>query len=173
MRIALENIRLQDAQKIAQWKSDRELSRWIMSNYQPIDTEQAVSWIQSNTADENQRLYGIYDLSCNQTVLGIVRLMFIDWETRSAELGIYIGEESYRGKGIGKRSIKMVLDRAFDELGLNKVYLKVRKDNESAVVLYQKTGFQIEGLLKEHFYENGNFQGNDVLYMAIFKQDFK
>jgi len=52
---------------------------------------------------------------------------------------------AFRGQGIGKRLILRTLDaaRAF---GLRRVELTVRENNASAIALYKKVGFEVEGL---------------------------
>ena len=42
-----------------------------------------------------------------------------------------------------------MLKYAFDELGLNKVYLNVDAENIAACNLYEKIGFKCEGVFKE------------------------
>ena len=52
---------------------------------------------------------------------------------------------AFRGQGLGKRLILRTLEaaRAF---GLRRVELTVRENNASAIALYKKVGFEIEGL---------------------------
>jgi ribosomal protein S18 acetylase RimI-like enzyme len=51
----------------------------------------------------------------------------------------------FRGQGIGKRLILRTLDAA-RTFGLRRVELTVRENNKSAIELYKKVGFEIEGL---------------------------
>lgn len=166
MNIRLLPISLTDASTIAKWKADKELSKLILSHFSPITANEAELWITKNTLDPNQRLFGIYVYG--RLLIGIARLMFIDIDARTAELGIYIGNNEYRGLGLGKTALKNLLNMAFQELNLNKIYLKVREDNLSACKLYTSLGFQIEGCLKEHFQENHVFKNHNILCMAIF-----
>ncbi|MBD3341242.1 MAG: GNAT family N-acetyltransferase, partial [Candidatus Lokiarchaeota archaeon] len=45
------------------------------------------------------------------------------------------------------RAINLILDRAFNQLKLHKVYLLVAEDNDIAKHLYKKCGFLEEGFL--------------------------
>lgn len=167
MNIILKRISPSDADKIVKWKSDPELSKQIMSHYRAIDHEEALEWIEKNSSDTHQRLNGIYfDNGETLELLGITRLMFIDFESKNAEFGIYIGDEKYQGKGIGSKALRLTIDQAFDFLYLKKIFLKVSGSNQSAIKLYQKFNFVIEGILKEHHFQNGVFE--DIIYMALF-----
>jgi ribosomal protein S18 acetylase RimI-like enzyme len=62
-------------------------------------------------------------------------------------LGVALLPE-FRGQGLGGRLMRQTLDaaRAF---GLHRVELTVREDNENAIALYRKIGFEIEGLMRD------------------------
>ncbi len=81
--------------------------------------------------------------------LGWVHLSKIEHEHGRAEIGILIAPE-YRGQGIGRIGMELMLDVAFDQLRLHRVYLTTRAINQRGITLYQKIGFSIEGHLREH-----------------------
>jgi RimJ/RimL family protein N-acetyltransferase len=60
----------------------------------------------------------------------------------SAEYGILIGEDRARGQGVALTASALVLDHAFDTLGLETVRLELFRDNDSALRLYDKLGFR-------------------------------
>jgi len=84
-------------------------------------------------------------------------------------LFIAIGEDEYRGKGIGKTAMKWIIDFGFNKLKLHKINLGVIKDNLLAVKLYQSLDFVIEGEMKDEVWCNGKFY--DFLSMAIFNRN--
>ena len=49
----------------------------------------------------------------------------------------------------------MILNYAFCELGLNKVYLNVDADNDAACMLYEKVGFVCEGIFVQDMNRRG------------------
>ncbi|NQY10996.1 MAG: GNAT family N-acetyltransferase [Flavobacteriales bacterium] len=171
MNIELRDIALADANRIAEWKSDAELSEQIMSNFQLTSVTMATEWIKINTAHTGQLLKGIYaELQDGFKLIGVSRLMFIDVESRNAELGIYIGDNKYQGKGIGEKALGATLEMGFKELELLKIYLKVASKETRAIGLYSKLNFKIEGCLKDHYYSNGVFQ--KIIFMALFREDY-
>lgn len=62
-------------------------------------------------------------------------------------LGVALLPE-FRGQGLGGRLMRQTLAaaRAF---GLHRVELTVREDNENAIALYRKLGFDTEGLMRD------------------------
>jgi ribosomal protein S18 acetylase RimI-like enzyme len=70
----------------------------------------------------------------------------------------------FRGQGIGKRLILRTLDaaRAF---GLRRIELTVRENNASAIELYKKVGFEVEGLQRRAVHVDGAHE--NVVCMAV------
>jgi ribosomal protein S18 acetylase RimI-like enzyme len=83
-------------------------------------------------------------------------------QRHSAVLGMgLLGE--YRGLGIGSRLLAAALELA-RERGFRRIELVVRTDNEVALRLYRRYGFQTEGTL--HRYLNVDGVDHDALLMA-------
>ena len=63
---------------------------------------------------------------------------------------------SHRGRGIGATLLRRTLDDARDK-GFTRVELTVRVDNERARKLYEKLGFEVEGLCRRHMRVHGEY----------------
>ncbi len=102
--------------------------------------------------------------------VGSVYLRDIDHDKKDAEFGIFIGEESARGKGVGTKAAEIILDYAFRGLKLDKVFLRVYKDNPGAIRSYEKAGFKkTDGV--EKINDNGVIR--EVIFMELEKKDFE
>lgn len=103
--------------------------------------------------------------------IGTVGLHDIDWVNESLRLGIIIFNKNYWQKGFGKETIDLILRFVLEELGMNKVYLTARADNESAIRVYEKLGFQREGVMrKEYKVKKGEYI--DLLRMSILRSEW-
>jgi putative acetyltransferase len=71
----------------------------------------------------------------------------------------------YRAKGIGTRLMQATLAKA-KEFGLEKVELHVYSNNNAAIALYRKMGFEEEGLIKKYRKLDGGY--TDCLLFAKF-----
>ena len=83
-------------------------------------------------------------------------------------LAVIIGEDNYRGKGFGKKSMLWLLSYGFKKLKLHKIKLQVDEENTNAHWLYKKLGFKTEGVMKEEYYYKEKFY--DLIIMAKFER---
>jgi len=136
--IYLSQPTISDLSSFIKWKGDAELSGVIMATARVLNEIEAAQWLHQNIADPNQLFLGIYN--SQDQIIGLTRLMFIDWKRKSAEFGMYIGDFNERGKGYGTTVLRLTLERA-RRLGLQEIVLKVKKDNIIAIKTYAKAGF--------------------------------
>jgi len=101
--------------------------------------------------------------------LGYIGFYNIEQIHRKAEFGIMI-DPQHQGKGYAKRAMKQAIDYAFSILNLHKLYLIVDQENEKAIHIYQKAGFQVEAELKDEYFVNGSY--HNITMMSIFQHDY-
>ena len=97
--------------------------------------------------------------------MGSVFLRDIDYQNKKAEYGIFIGEDTARGKGIGTEAAKSIVQYGFAELKLHKIFLRVLADNKGAIKSYENAGFVQEAYLKDEVLLNGEYR--DIVLMAV------
>ena len=68
---------------------------------------------------------------------------FRNFDTDAAELSLVFGEPSLWGQGLGTEAMQIMLAFAFGTLGLKRVWLVVRADNERAVRLFSRMGMVV------------------------------
>lgn len=152
----------------------KELHRWFndadsisMIGRVPRTYEETVQHVEKKRkngdlvlAIENEELHTV----------GWIFLQNIEYEHGRASIGILIAPES-RGKGYAGAAMRKMIDIGFKQLRLNKIYLTTRGINEQAIGLYQKTGFVIEGQLRNHAYSDGRYY--DTYIMGILASEWK
>lgn len=74
-------------------------------------------------------------------------------ETGTAWIGIILGEENARGKGIGQQALQY-LEEEIRKQGLKRIELGVFEFNTGAIRLYQKAGYQEIGRIPDFTYWN-------------------
>jgi RimJ/RimL family protein N-acetyltransferase len=102
--------------------------------------------------------------------IGFVGLKVND-EEQSASYRIGIANPEYWGRGYGTEVARLMLRYAFETLGLHRVHLKVAAYNVRARRCYEKSGFRVEGVLRQSFQVDGEWQ-DDVL-MAILREEWE
>jgi RimJ/RimL family protein N-acetyltransferase len=65
----------------------------------------------------------------------------------------------------------LLLDYAFNQLNLHRVWLRVIEDNERAIHIYEKIGFQHTGRLRQCVFKQGYYQ--DLLLMDILRDEYR
>jgi putative acetyltransferase len=68
------------------------------------------------------------------------------------------------GRGIGTALLRALLDAADNWLDIRRIELTVFADNERAIRLYERHGFQREGLMRAYGFRDGCYA--DALAMA-------
>ena len=79
------------------------------------------------------------------------------------EIGMGVRDD-WQGKGVGTALLQAALDLADNWLGLRRIELNVYADNEPAIALYRKFGFEVEGTHRAYSIRNGVYV--DSLSMA-------
>ena len=79
----------------------------------------------------------------------------ITWgATRSAQVGYWIGLP-WQGRGIMRLAVALVLDHLLGPVGLHRVEINVRPDNERSLALCRGLGLREEGLRRGYMHING------------------
>ena len=159
----------QDTDNIIKWRNAPS----VMENFiyrTPFTREAHLNWYHNRVLTGDVAQFIIVDTDTN-TDVGSVYLRDIDKQNQKCEFGIFIGEESCRGKGIGTKATKLILDYAFKELKLNRVFLRVFAKNERAIKSYEKAGFIHEGTFKDDvIIDNVAY---DMVFMAVLKEQWE
>lgn len=167
--INLRELEFDDLKTINSWRNDKELIDSLGANFRYVNFETEKLWFDSYMKSRNNNIrLAILD---DDIFIGMVNLLNINTMNRSAEFSIQIGNNQKQAKGIGTESTKLVLEHAFNNLNLNKVYLTVLTKNQRAIKLYDRCGFKIEGTLREEIYKNGKYQ--DMYIMSILNKEFQ
>ena len=164
--VRLRPFRRADLPRVIAWRHDEELRRGALWSDAPFGTREAQRWLRavSDGVDAGRLTFAV-ELRGSARLVGLTNLTRIDRRGGTAYFGVVIGEKDCWGRGIAHETLTLVLRRAAT-LGLRKVLLEVASDNPRAVALYQRSGFQTEGVLRRQLPRGGEFV--DVLIMAVF-----
>ncbi len=113
--------------------------------------------------------FTVYELGSWRPIGGAA-LTEIDYDDQVAEFSMIIGEPDCRGKGYGSESTRLVLDYAFNALGLQHVMLSVYEYNYSARGAFQRAGFREFSRRRDCHLEGARFW--DEIYMGCIAGDF-
>lgn len=166
--VTLTPLTLADSPVLWQWINDRE-QVLFNSSYKPVTELQHRAWFEAVQQRNDQVIFGIRLLETDQ-LIGSCQLHSINSVNRTAELQIRLGSPTECGKGYGTEAIRLLLQFAFADLNLHRVYLHVFAGNARAIQAYEKAGFVPEGTLRQAAYVNGQYV--DVVVMGILREEY-
>lgn len=87
-----------------------------------------------------------------------------DVYSQTGELGYWLGEEHW-GRGIVSEAVKAMVQHAFQDLGLRRVYARIFSNNLASKRVLEKAGFQFEGMARQAVLKNDKVL--DVFHYAV------
>jgi N-acetylneuraminate synthase len=153
-----------DTDRVVGWRARPDVLGQLFSERAPTRDEHAAWFRQLEQRSDRVELVIVLE----GRAVGTVGLSNLDLGAREAEMGILVGEPEVRGRGVATSASRLILDYAFDILGLERVYLTLFADNAVARRLYEKLGFMDDGAQPPRA-KNG--VERPVLKMSLKKRD--
>ncbi len=151
--IRLRNLREEDAPFMLEWMKDPEIQKRFRKKMNSVSIEDVKAFCRQSQSvvlrEEGQSIHFAIVDSGDDEYLGTISLKNISIINGTAEYAISTRKKA-RGKGIAEIATRLVLDKAFEEYKMHRVFLSVYSDNASAIHLYEKCGFRMEGEFREH-----------------------
>lgn len=168
--IKLRNLKIKDAEGMLEWMHDPETASCFQKNMSEMTMGNVLAFIDRYsrlTAEDDTRHYAVVDEQ--DTYLGTISLKGIDLTHKNAEYAVSLRGIA-RGKGVAEAATKLLLEIAFKELGLQRVYLNVLAENVRAVQFYEKFGFREEGTFQKHLLIGGRFV--DLKWYGLLREEY-
>jgi RimJ/RimL family protein N-acetyltransferase len=86
--------------------------------------------------------------------LGMVALVRLEQEARQAEAG-YIVAPAARGRGVAVRALRLLTEWSLQELGVERVELRIEVENEPSIRVAERAGYVREGVLRSMHFKQG------------------
>ena len=166
-RLYLSPTSVDDAVKYTEWLNNHEISKYLGGTSRIYTLEDERKWIE----ETNQNGYVLAIVSKDgDKLIGNCGFVSLNKLMKTAEVGIFIGDCNYLGKGYGTEVLKALVKYGFDHLLLNNIMLKLVSFNERAFKCYKKVGFKEFG--RRHKCYNIENNWYDEIYMEILREDF-
>ncbi len=155
-RLRLRDLRIEDAQDYyADWMNDPEVVRFTESRLVRHTRENLRDFIEGLAASPRDLFLAITKKKDGRHI-GNIKLGNINFYHGTAELGIIIGDKSCWGLGFAGEAINLIADYAFNTIGLHKLIAGNYTPNTGSTRAFEKAGFKIEGILRDHSIYQGN-----------------
>lgn len=181
-RIYLRAITEEDLPYYFNWLNDAETTRYMQRGIYPNNMDEMQEYMKSMQRSKDgmhlaiirkeQYLDGILKNPLrNEKHIGNITLLNIHPTFRTAEISIIIGDKQCRGNGYGTEAIKLLVNHCFTRMNLNRLQAGSVINNYGSMRAFLKAGFQQEGILRQAYYCDGEYQ--DVQIMSILKKDWR
>lgn len=170
MKIYLRPVKISDGACIVKWRNSGNVKNHCFDKSEV-------------TLESNEQFYKSYietgkykqfivervdeDFGTFSYPISTIYLKNIDRENHRCELCIFTSDDQEWNTESQTIAIKQMLEKAFNEYGMNKVYTYVFKENKDEVELLVNSGFHEEAILSEEAVDiNGKYV--DVIRMCVF-----
>jgi len=159
----------EDIEAAKNYINDPEIKHYLHPGVPfPVTLSDETKFIEGISAFKDNYSFAIDTLEGHY--IGGCGLNKVDWKNRVAEVGIFIGDKDYWGKGYGSDAMKVLIDFIFNEMNLNRIMLNVYGFNERAIKSYIKCGFVKEGVLRQALFKGGQY--HDEIIMSILREEY-
>lgn len=167
--IFLRPITAQDTELVLSWRNSPE----VVQNFiyrKPITVEEHTSWLENKVFTGQVHQFIICDAEDGMP-LGSAYIQNIDEDNHKAEWGLFLGSERTYNRGIGTETAFLIMDYAFDDLGLHKLTSRVLAHNRPCVRMNEKIGYRQEAYLKDELFIDGKYE--DLIYYGLVKGEIR
>lgn len=133
----------------------------LLARPRPNDRTRLRDWIRKRLSDEACVFFIIEDTDDGGPA-GFIQCNNMNTIDGHGELGIALAPAA-RGKGLATEAIGLLGGYLRDVFNLRKMTLHVLADNTPAIAAYRSCGFSDVGVLRSHYFSNGDW--HDVLVM--------
>jgi len=167
--VTLRRLERDDVDHVRRWMDDPEM-RTLVGATNAMSEDEAEKWFETIETDPSRMWYAIV-IDEDDSVVGEAGLLRLVPEWRTTDMTIIVGERSQWRKGYGSEAGRLLLDLAFNYLGLHRVAIGVVGFNEAALAFWKKLGFTKEGVQRDGYVHDGAF--HDFVMMSILEDDWR
>lgn len=164
--INLRLVTIGDAEVIVKWRNS-DKAKYL--NKGASEVEDQIKWLQNRP--DNEYNY-IIETKFNLPV-GMISLYSINYRDKNAEPGrLILGDsETIKDKPIVYEALLLIMDMAFNELKLHRIYGSISSDNSDMIKFHKYLGMKEEGILKDNYFRNGEYQ--DAVILRLLENEYK
>ncbi len=155
-KILLRAIEPSDNQMLLDLINDPETEQMLGGHSWPISKEEQMAWYTQHKKNDSI-LRCIIARKEDNRPLGTIILNEINYKNGTGHIHIKMAKENARGKGYATDAVLTLVNYAFKELRLNCVFANILLHNQASIGLFEKCGFQREGILRARVFKQGKY----------------
>lgn len=172
MKIVLRPITLQDAGHLIKWRNDENVLKHCLSRATITEVSNR-EFYKNNIETGKYKQFMVERLADDFPMvaypIATVYLKDMDYTNKRCELCIFTSTDTEWEPESQSQAIQMLVQKAFNEYGMHKVYSYVFYKFPDEVELLKKAGFSSEAILKDEAL-NADGKYEDVVRLCIIKE---
>ena len=157
--ISLRPTRVADLDVVIKMERDKEnagfIRHWSLDKHKSAISDDRIAHL-------------IIESKTERRILGYIILLGLDDPDGNIEFKRIVVKE--KGKGYGRKGVKLVKKFAFEKQGCHRLWLEVMGHNQRAYELYKSEGFIFEGVHRESLKQESKYISLKV--MSILAQEY-
>lgn len=155
-----------DVERFHRWMNDPEVTATLGRRY-PVTLAEERDWVAQRGAQSYASGAHFAVDTADGVHIGSVGLFDTAYpENRSAQLGVFIGDKAYWGRGYGTAAVRAACRFGFAEMNLHRIELLVFAGHARARRVYERLGFVVEAVCRERHWDGGRWH-DDVLMSLL------
>lgn len=158
--VTIRPVRVRDARRLERELMDnrRWLRTWEATNPRgPMNFDVRAS-IRNLTSNARSGLGLPFVIEYDGQLAGQLNVSSIAWgSVSSATIGYWVAER-FAGKSVTPTAVALATDYCFFQLGLHRMEICIRPENEASLRVVEKLGFRYEGLRRNYIHINGEWR---------------
>ena len=119
--------------------------RWMTPDYSLETAKNFIKRAAESFAEKKNTGFGVFR---GDKLIGSVGFVHFDWDARKTEIGYWIAKEE-EGKGLVSAVVKVLIEYAFEDLGMNRVEIRCSTENSRSAAVPLRLGFKKEGEFRQ------------------------
>ena len=171
-RVTLDLLRPDDLEALHAIQSDPEVCRYLL--YEPRTRERVAEVLERDAgATRLAEPDDFVQPAIRETsgrLIGTMYFKLTSLDDKTAEIG-WLLDPRFQGRGYAAEASSLLLDLAFGELGLHRVYAELDPRNAASVALCLRLGMRHEAHFREHMWFKGDWADTGIY--AILEHEWR
>lgn len=168
--IGLRSLEVNDISKgYGNWLNDSAVCEYNSHHRFPVDFQEAEDYIILSRNHKDLLVFAV-ELKTKEIHIGNISLQHIDLIDRQAEIAFLFGNKEHWGHGYATRAAAILIEHAFMELGMNRIYFGTSEKNIGMQKVGEKLNFIRGGIRRQALYKHGRFL--DIYDYDLLKEEW-
>jgi len=153
-KLELKRIRKEDLKQIIKWRNDSKIIKFN-TQFFLLNMEYQKKWFDEITKKNSKSEMFVFKYG--NGIVGIGGLIHHDFQNKSADIAIILGETRIRGKGFGTRALEMLVEYGFKHMKLHRIGADIFEYNKISLKLFEKLEFKKEIEMRDYLWRDGKW----------------